>query len=136
MGAIANKSPAQLYALVVGALLVAVGIIGFFYSAAFGTPGNTELVIGLLGVNGWHNLVHLATGALGLVVMGSATSARAYALVLGVIYVALAIWGLILGSGESILGLVPINGPDDLLHLLLGVLGLAAGAASLRTSSA
>ena len=119
----------------VGAVLVAAGIVGFFYSSAFGTPGNTELVFGLLGVNGWHNLVHLATGALGLAVMGSVASARTYALVLGVVYVALAIWGVIIGSGQSILGIVPINGPDDLLHLLLGILGLAAGVASARKAS-
>jgi len=120
---------------VVGAVLVAAGIVGFFYSSAFGTPGNTELVLGLLGVNGWHNLVHLATGALGLAVMGSVASARTYALVLGVVYVALAIWGVIIGSGQSILGIVPINGPDDLLHLLLGILGVAAGVASARKAS-
>jgi len=120
---------------VVGAVLVAAGIVGFFYSSAFGTPGNTELVFGLLGVNGWHNLVHLATGALGLAVMGSVASARTYALVLGVVYVALAIWGVIIGSGQSILGIVPINGPDDLLHLLLGILGVAAGVASARKAS-
>ena len=34
-----NKTPAQLFALVVGATLVAAGILGFFYSAAFGSPG-------------------------------------------------------------------------------------------------
>jgi len=120
---------------VVGAVLVAAGIVGFFYSSAFGTPGNTELVLGLLGVNGWHNVVHLATGALGLAVMGSVAYARTYAVVLGAVYVALAIWGVIIGSGQSILGIVPINGPDDLLHLLLGILGVAAGVASARKAS-
>ena len=119
----------------VGAVLVAAGIVGFFYSSAFGTPGNTELVLGLLGVNGWHNVVHLATGALGLAVMGSVAYARTYAVVLGAVYVALAIWGVIIGSGQSILGIVPINGPDDLLHLLLGILGVAAGVASARKAS-
>ena len=125
-----NRTPAQLYALVVGAVLTAVGIIGFFYSAAFGTPGTVAPVLGLLDVNGWHNVVHLATGALGLAMMGSVASARTYALGLGVVYLVVAVWGFVIGSGEAILTIVPVNTPDNFLHLALGILGVGAGSAS------
>src|SRR5215210_5884888 len=124
----ANRSPAQLYALVVGATLVVAGIIGFFYSSAFGSPGEVEAVFGILDVNAWHNIVHIATGALGLAAAGYA--ARQYALGLGVVYIAIAIWGFIIGSHESILGFVPVNTEDNFLHLILGVLGVAAGLAT------
>ena len=41
-----------------------------------------------------------------------------------------AIWGFIIGSGDSILGIVPVNTADNVLHLILGLAGLAAGAAT------
>ena len=123
-------SPARLYALVVGATLVVAGIIGFFYNASFavGSAVERDAVLGLLDVNGWHNVVHLATGALGLVLARSA--ARAYALGLGAVYVLVFVLGLIVGDGGELLGLIPINTPDNVLHLLLGATGLAAGFAT------
>jgi hypothetical protein len=36
----------------------------------------------------------------------------------------------VIGSGESILGVVPVNTEDNVLHLALGVLGPLAGLAS------
>src|ERR671936_732244 len=121
-------SPARLYATVVGAVLTIAGIIGFFYSSSFGSPGDVDEVFGILDVNGWHNVFHLVTGLLGLAAAGYA--ARTYALALGLVYVVVAVWGFIIGSGDSILGVLPINTEDNVLHLVLGVLGLAAGAAS------
>src|ERR671933_2843860 len=108
-----GSTPAKLYCGVVGAVLVIAGIIGFFYNAHFGSGtdvyGNdtSVKVFGILAVNGWHNVVHLATGALGLLAVGY--FARQYALLLGVVYIAVAIWGFIIGSGDSILSVVPIN---------------------------
>ena len=121
-------SPARLYATVVGAVLTIVGIIGFFYSSDFGSPGAVDEVFGILAVNGWHNVLHLVTGLLGLAAAGY--FARTYALALGLLYAVLAVWGFIIGSGDSILGFIPINTEDNVLHLIIGVLGLAAGAAS------
>src|ERR687888_758727 len=129
-----NASPARLYAMVVGAVLVAAGIIGFFYNSHFGSGDNvfgndsSVKVFGILAVNGWHNVVHLATGALGLLAVGYA--ARTYALGLGAVYIVVAAWGFIIGSGDSILSIVPVNTEDNVLHLALGVLGLVAGLAS------
>jgi Domain of unknown function (DUF4383) len=125
---VAGKTPAQLYALIVGGTLVLAGIIGFFYSAAFGDPGKVEAVLGILDVNGWHNVVHIATGALGL--LAWRYQARTYALGLGLVYVVVAVWGFIIGSGESILSIVPVNTEDNVLHLILGIAGLGAGAVS------
>ena len=124
-----GRSPAQVYAFVIGGTLVIAGIIGFFYSASFGSPGKVHDVFGVLEVNAWHNLVHIATGAIGLVSLGYAAS-RSYSLVLGVVYVAIAVWGFIIGNGESILGFIPVNAEDSVLHLIIGVSGLAAYAAT------
>lgn len=121
-------SPARLYATLIGGVLVIAGIIGFFYSSSFGSPGEVDDAFGLLSVNGWHNLVHIATGAIGLLVAGFA--ARQYALWLGLVYLAIAAWGFIIGSGDSILGFIPVNTEDNFLHLILGLLGVGAYAAT------
>jgi Domain of unknown function (DUF4383) len=126
-----DSTPASLYAGLIGAVLLVAGIIGFFYSAAFGTPGNVDAVLGILDVNGWHNLVHVASGALGLLAFASGpVASRTYALAFGAVYLAVAIWGFIIGSGEAILTLIPVNTEDNILHLILGALGLGAYAAS------
>ena len=126
----ADASPAKLYATLVGGVLVIAGIIGFFYSASFGSPGNVDDVFGILAVNAWHNIVHILTGAIGLLVAGYA--AREYALGLGAVYLVIAVWGFIIGGGESILGFIPVNTEDNFLHLILGLLGIAAGLATPR----
>ena len=76
-----TASPARLYATVAGVLLTIGGIAGFFYSASFGSPGEVDEMLGTFAVNGWDNVLHLATGLLGLVAAGYA--ARRYALALG-----------------------------------------------------
>jgi hypothetical protein len=131
-----GENPAELYAGVIGATLVILGIIGFFYSASFGSPGDVDAVFGILDVNAWHNIVHIATGLLGLAAFSAgAYASRTYALGLGLVYVAVAVWGFIIGDGESILGFLPINSEDDVLHALLGVAGLAAWLATPRAGS-
>jgi Domain of unknown function (DUF4383) len=128
----AERTPAQVYALVIGAALVAAGILGFFYNGDFGTGNGTDrdAVLGILDVNGWHNLVHIATGALGLAVAASYGGARSYALGLGAVYLLVALLGFIAGDGDEIFNLIPVNTEDNVLHLLLGIAGVGAGLAT------
>src|SRR5919202_629890 len=131
-----NQSPARLYALIFGVVLVLAGIIGFFYSASFDSPGRVSPVLGILDVNGWHNVVHIVTGALGLAAYaGGAYAARTYAFALGAVYIVVAIWGFIVGDGGAILGFLPVNTEDNVLHLIIGLVGLAAGAATMQPSA-
>jgi hypothetical protein len=126
-----TRSPAQLYALIFGAVLTVAGIIGFFYNSDFTSDKSVrDAVFGILDVNGWHNVVHILTGILGLAFASSYASARSYALGLGMIYIIVAIWGFIIGSGDSILSIIPVNTEDNFLHLLIGVAGIAAGMAT------
>lgn len=126
-------SPARLYAAAAGVLLVALGTAGFFYSASFGAPGAVEGALGVLRVNAWLNLLHLATGLLGLLCAGVAS--RRYALAAGALYTALAVWGFALGAGAAVLGFLPASAGNDWLALALGLLGLAAAAATPKTAS-
>ncbi|MGA8218042.1 MAG: DUF4383 domain-containing protein [Solirubrobacterales bacterium] len=134
-----ESSPAQLYCLLVGGVLVIAGIIGFFYEASFATGDSirTDDVFGILSVNGWHNVVHIAVGALLLVAAGSA--ARGAALLVGVLYIVLCVLGFI-ATGDGgiafvakdgvLLKLVPVNNEDNVLHLILGITGVVAYLAS------
>jgi hypothetical protein len=132
-----SASPARLYCTLVGAVLVIAGIIGFFYTAGFdtgvsGVAGDTDEVFGILAVNGWHNVVHILLGLLGLLAAGYA--AREYALGVGLVYIILAVWGFADGD-DIILGLVPLNNEDNFLHLILGLTGVAAGAATPKVTA-
>ncbi|HEX4670186.1 MAG TPA: hypothetical protein VH275_09480 [Solirubrobacterales bacterium] len=88
-------SPARLYAALVGGSLVILGLVGFFSDLS------------------WFNFLYVGSGALGLVLASFAS--RYYALSLGTIYTALAIWDF---SNRG------------WLHLAVGLLGLAAFASS------
>lgn len=124
-------TPARLYAGLVGGVLVVAGILGFFSSDSFGSPGEVDAVFGVLDVNAWHNIVHILTGAVGvLAFISGPRESRLYALVFGAVYVVVAIWGFVIGGGESILGFLPVNDEDNVLHTILGVLGIGAGLAS------
>lgn len=128
------NSPARLYAALIGAVLVIAGIVGFFYDASFATgtadvQANSDKVLGVFAVNGWHNVVHLALGLVGLAMANSNTWARFYALVFGALFLVLAIWGFA-ESDDVLIALIPLGTEDNVLHLVLGVLGIAAGAST------
>jgi hypothetical protein len=131
-----RKSPAQVYALTFGAALLLAGILGFFYTADFSTgdatknPENRDALIGLFEVNGWHNVVHLLSGITGLVLARSWRGAKLFAWGFGLTYLAVTVWGFVIGDGESILGLIPVNTEDNLLHLAISLLGIGAALAT------
>src|ERR687886_114483 len=93
-----RESLPTLFCLVVGAVLVLAGIIGFFYNSSFtSNEAVHDDVFGLLSVNGWHNVVHILTG--GLLLAFARSAPRLAAGVFGVVYLVVAIWGFIVGSG-------------------------------------
>lgn len=115
------SSPNRLYATVVGAVLVLVGILGLILNT---TGGN---LLGLFAVDLLHNLVHLVSGiiAIALAYLGMA---RVFNRAFGIVYTLLAVVGLALfTNGPSLLGIINLNLYDNLLHLVLGVSALAVG---------
>ncbi|HEV2786767.1 MAG TPA: DUF4383 domain-containing protein [Solirubrobacteraceae bacterium] len=122
-------TPAQIYSLAFGATLLLAGILGFIAEASFGTGSDVDgsnLII--FEVNGWHNLVHIASGLVGLALWRNPATARSFALGFGSVYLLVTLWGLV--DGNDVLGLIPVNGADNVLHLLISVAGIAAGLAS------
>ena len=124
-----EKTPAQLYSLVFGAVLLLAGILGFFVESNFDFGGDTNgdnLIA--FEVNGTHNIVHILSGLLGLALWKNRATARMYALGFGAVYLLVTIIGLI--QGDNVLGIIPVNGADNVLHLLIAAAGIAAGLAS------
>jgi Domain of unknown function (DUF4383) len=121
-----GPSPAQVFCGLVGLVLVVAGIVGFFANADFAGPDQRGELLGL-DVNAWHNIVHIATGLLLLAGVPSAAGARVICGIFGVTYALVAVLGII--DGSDVLGLIPIDGADNVLHAVLAVLALVAAAA-------
>jgi len=106
---------AKTYATVVGAVLLLVGIVGFFMKDA---GAMVQFVPA-------HNIFHMATGVLGLY---SGIRGRklpiAFARVFGITYTAVAVLGFAhLGQ----LAALQLNTTYNVVHILVGVLGLVVG---------
>ncbi len=137
-----KRTPAQWYCLLAGAALLLAGILGFIAESTFDTPasgrdGFGDLIV--FEVNGWHNLVHIASGLLLLASFGRRAAAKTVALIFGITYGAVAVIGLI--DKNDVLGLIPVNAADNILHIALSLVGILAALASpadrddLRTST-
>ena len=121
-------APAQIVAGVLGAALLLAGLIGFAADANFDT-GNVQgdTLLGL-EVNGWHNVVHAASGLLLLAGLGSNDRSRKVCRLFGVTYLLVTVVGLI--DGSDIFGLLPVNAADNVLHAVLALVALWAAKAS------
>jgi hypothetical protein len=134
-----HRSLAQWYCLIVGATLLLVGVLGFLAESKFdtssgGDPGSLDGEDFLIfEVNGWHNVVHIASGVFLLLMSSRHARARAGALGFGAIYGLVAVIGLV--DGHDVLGIIPIDPADNVLHVLLAGSALAVGLISDRDRS-
>ena len=131
-----GRSAAQWFCLIIGGTLVIVGLLGFLAEATFDTSSGSDpgAVDGenlvLFEVNGWHNLVHILSGGFLLALSGRHRTARTAALAFGAVYGVVTIIGLV--DGHDVLGVIPVNPADNVLHILLTITALAVGLISDR----
>ena len=115
---------AKIYVVLSGAILVAVGVVGFFRHEMFNLTFPPA-----------HNIFHFASGAIALWAgLGkSADGARRFGLIFGAVYTLLALAGF---AGLRDLGPIQLdlNTHFDFIHLGVGLLSLAAGFASAKAS--
>lgn len=131
-----DKTLAQVYALVLGGVLVAVGIVGFLVEPSFAVGDSAERgTLLFFDINGWHNAVHLLAGIVGIAMAGTAAKARLFAIGYGIVYALVTVLGFVVGDGGLLLSIIPINTADNLLHLAIAVTGIAIGLASPVSSS-
>jgi len=124
-----RRIPPQPAARAAGALLLAIGVLGFVPAVtshwsrlAFAGHGSDAKLAGVFRVSVLLDLVHVALGAAGLLLAGTAGLARAYLLGAGIVLLGLWVLGV-----AKVGGWVPLSLADNWLHLGLGValLGLA-----------
>ncbi len=138
----AARAPVQTVAMVVSAVFLLVGVLGFipgvttdYDTMQFAGHGSSAMLLGVFQVSILHNIVHLLFGIVGLAMARSAGGARLYLIGGGVIYLLLWIYGLIIDHGSAA-NFVPLNNADNWLHLGLGVgmivLGLVLGGRARR----
>ncbi len=133
-----TNSWAQLFAALVGAVFLAVGIVGFIPGftthvgdMTFAGHDSPSQLFGAFQVSVLHNLVHVAFGVIGLAAARAIASSRLYLVVGGLVYLALTLYGALIDKASDA-NFIPVDHADDWLHLGLGVgmvlLGVAAGA--------
>lgn len=100
-----------------GVVLLAVGVLGFFMPSP---------LLGLFMVDPLHNIIHIASGAVGLIMinMGDAMG-RMYLIIFGLVYLVVAALGFM--TGDSVLGIIMVNGPDNWLHAAIAAVFLVVG---------
>jgi hypothetical protein len=126
-----GKTLAQIWALTLGAVLVLVGLVGFLVEPSFAVGDNAQRgTLILFDINGWHNVVHLLSGIVGLAMAGTAAKARLFSIGYGIVYVLVTILGFAVGDGGLLLSIIPINTADNVLHLAVAVTGIGVGLAS------
>jgi hypothetical protein len=119
--------------MTVGIVFLVVGILGFipgvttnYDQMAFAGHMSGAMLLGVFQVSILHNIVHLLFGAVGVAAARNAWGARSFLIWGGAVYLALWIYGLIVGP-EATANFVPLNSADDWLHFVLGVAMIAIG---------
>ncbi|MGW4479700.1 DUF4383 domain-containing protein [Rhodococcus triatomae] len=132
-----TRTPVQVAALVVGAVFLAVGVLGFvpgvttnYDSLEFAGHESEAALFGVFAVSVLHNIVHLVFGVAGIAMSRTAPAAQLFLLGGGIVYLALWVYGMVVDEHSSA-NFVPVNTADNWLHLGLGlgmvVVGLVLG---------
>ena len=118
-------------ALIIGFLFIAVGLLGFTSNPIIGPQD------AVFHADTVHNMVHLVSGALFvLVALAAPASAGMFLRIFGAVYFLLGVIGLIsIGSSGmgQLLGFLHVNGADNFLHIALGIVIFLASYARGRT---
>jgi hypothetical protein len=122
-------------AVAVGAVFLAVGVLGFvpgittnYDHLTFAEHHFDAALLGIFNVSVLHNPVHVALGVAGIALARTCNSARSYLIGGGIVYLVLFIYGLVIDHDSSA-NFVPVNDADNWLHLGLVVAMIALGAA-------
>ncbi|MFH8437493.1 DUF4383 domain-containing protein [Streptomyces sp. NPDC018007] len=121
------RTPVQQAAMIVGAVFLLVGILGFipgittdYDTMEFASHHSDAKLLNVFQISILHNLVHLAFGVAGVAMARTASAARTFLLAGGAVYLVLWLYGLFVGHHSSA-NFVPLNTADNWLHFVLGI---------------
>ena len=125
-------------ALLIGLIFIAVGILGFVPNPIVGADEHNVI----FHADKLHNMVHIASGVLFVLVALAAPSfAGTFMVLFGLVYLAIGIIGLVSFGTQSmnmgkVAGILMVNGPDNILHIALGIVILLAGTVTRKVYTA
>jgi len=117
---------ARTAALAIGIIFIVVGLLGFIDNPIVGSSEKA-----MFHADTVHNMVHIISGLLFvLVAMAAPASASTVMILFGIVYLLIGIVG-ITSVGENgmakILGFLHVNAADNYLHIALGIVIALAG---------
>ena len=124
------RTPAQWAALIFGVVYLAVGLAGWFVTNDFTGVDDEADLLGF-HLNGAHNVVHLALGAVWLAASTRFDWARAVNALFGVVLIVVCVAGLT-GVLDELLNIEDAAEPDNYLHLVTGAIVLYFGTVGAR----
>lgn len=119
------------FSLIFGMVYLLVGIVGFIpglhTTPPAGTPHLDQMagygyLFGLFPINAWHNVVHIVVGLAGLVAYARFSLARAYCILLFLVFGVLTFMGF-LPQLDTTWGLIPLFSGDTRLHAATSLAG-------------
>ena len=127
---VAQWSPARVYLVASGVILLVLAAAGFAVNTTFPTRSSevhatSDHIFGILETNGWHNLAGLLSGMVALAFAVRPGWARTGALVKGVFYVIVTVGIAIEGGPDA---WIASNTADQVVHASLAIGGLATAA--------
>ncbi len=111
------------FTLILSIVLLAIGIVGFVMDPIL-----------VFDVNLAHNLVHLASGLVGVIAYGMGyQSSRLYLIVFGLVYALVTVLGFL--NVQPVVDLLNINQADNYLHLAIAAGCLLFGFGSSKVNA-
>lgn len=113
---------ARVISIILGLVLIGVGALGFVPGQKIVAAQDAIFVVDFM-----HNVVHLATGLL-LLILPFILGGKQTLLLVGVVYAAVAVLGFLRPEDPFLLnGIIAMNQADRYLHVLLAAVLLLAG---------
>lgn len=113
-------------AIVIGLAFLTVGALGFVSNPIVGSSADA-----IFHADQTHNIVHIASGALFLLIaLAAPGSAAGFLKLFGIVYLGLGIYGMATMGDEAtkkLLGFLHVNKADNYLHIGLGIVIFIAG---------
>lgn len=128
----ADRSNIQNAAILFGVVFILVAVAGAIpgittdYEGLKNFDGEGAKLLGVFGINWLENAAHLLLGVAGIAMASTAARARSYFLGVGVIYIVLWIYGLLIDTNSSA-NIIGVNDAANWLHFALGVVMLGIG---------
>ena len=121
-------------AILIGVVFIEVGLLGFVDNPIIGDSDKA-----IFHADTLHNWVHIISGLLlAFVGLAAPASASIVMIVFGVVYALIGVVGFATVGSEGmgkVLGFLHVNGADNYLHIVLGIVIFIAGFATRRVSA-